>query len=105
MENSILEINAVADESLKYKLVYLSGRRVFGRARNKTYPKVTQCLIFENGLLIASSTAVKCDCDEYNLPFALKLVTKKAIPAIWLDFVRVNVWSQLDSFIKDYKQL
>jgi len=92
----LFEISYITtDNSLKYKLVYITGRKVFGRTRDKTYPKVTQCLLFTNGLLTSFGQVVKCDSDIDNLEYAVKLVTKKVMKDIWFKSVRKEIWAQL----------
>jgi len=96
MENILFELeHTVDDQSVRYKLLYLRGRRIYGRARNKTFPLVTQCLVFKNGLLIGNDKIVKCDNDLHNTEFALKLLTKKIIKNIYSKDDRKEIWKKL----------
>jgi len=99
MENILFEIETVSeDTSLRFRLVYITGRKLRGKKQDKTWPKVTQCLLFKNGLFISCGEVVKCDDDVDNMEYALKLVTKKVITDIWFKELRKPIWEQL--FVK-----
>ena len=88
------------DNSLKYELSYICKPRLQYYRSNKRYPHFTQCIVFCNGLMLGFSQAVRCECDEHNPKFAYKLVTKKAIDLIKLNFIKDALWTELDKYLK-----
>lgn len=102
MKNTLFEIDYASDDnSLRYKLLYITGRKLRGRKGDKTWPKVTQCLLFQNELLIACGEVVKCDDDKDNMSYALITVTKKIINEIWFKELRKPIWDKLFEKIKN----
>ena len=87
------------DNSLTYELFYICKPRLQYYRRNKRYPHFTQCIVFCNGLMVGFTQAVRCECDEHNPNFAYKLVTKKAIDLIKLDFIKDALLTELDKHL------
>lgn len=105
MENVILEIEHQSeDKSIRYKLIYIVGRKIYGRRRDKTYPKVTQCLVFRNGILQGFNHIIKCDDDVDNFNFSIKTVTKKAITHIDSQDLIGGIWEKIDKKLSQSKQ-
>lgn len=88
------------DKSINTKLVYITGRKLRGYRQDKTYPKVTQCLVFKNNLLQGFSEVVKCDADEDNPDFAYILVTKKAMNFVYFKEIKKALWKELFKKVK-----
>lgn len=88
------------DKSVKYELFYICKPRLQYYRRNKRYPHFTQCIVFCNGLMIGFTQAVRCECDEHNPIFAFKLVTKKAMELIKLNFIKDALLTELDKALK-----
>lgn len=88
------------DKSLKYELFYISKPRLQYYRKNKRYPYFTQCIVFCNGLMLGFSQAVQCECDENNPKFAFKLVTKKAMNLIKIQFIKDGLMTELDKHLK-----
>lgn len=83
------------DNSIHYRLIYITGYRLRGYRGDKSRPKVTQCLLFYNGLLIGYGEVVKCDKDKDNTKFAQMLATKKVMNLIPFRDVRCKIWNLL----------
>jgi hypothetical protein len=50
--------------------------------------------------MIGFTQAVRCECDEHNPIFAYKLVTKKAMDLIKLNFIKDALLTELDKALK-----
>lgn len=91
------------DKSVTYKLVYITGRKLRGYRGDKTYPKVTQCLLYYNGLLQGFGEVVKCEEDKDNPQFAQMLATKKVMHLVWFKEARIKLWELLKEEHKNLK--
>ncbi len=89
------------DMSVTYQLAYITGRRLRGYRGDKTFPKVTQCLLYYNGLLQGFGEVVKCDEDDDNPDFAKMLATKKVMHLVWCKEARVKLWELLKEDLKN----
>lgn len=105
MNNILFEINYITDDkSLSYRVVYIVGRKLRGYKGDKTYPKVTQCLLFKNNLLVSFAEVVKCDNDKDNIEYAIKLVTKKVIKDVYFTDIRKSLWKLIDEELTKLKK-
>lgn len=80
------------DNILIYRLVYIVTRRLTYYGKDKTYPLITQCLLYKNNLLVGFGEVVKCQCDENNQALAYVLATKKVLKNIPFRCVRKDIW-------------
>jgi len=80
------------DKSLNYKITFIKTNELHIYYVGKSYPLTTQCLIFENDLLIGYGTVVKHDKDMDNQQIGYIEATKKAIKNIPIKEIRTNIW-------------
>ena len=80
-----------SDKSLKYEFHFIQKSKLVMTHLGKTYPKHTQCLMFENGLLKHFSTIKKHSKDDDDLFFALRYTFEDCIKNINLKWLRNEI--------------
>lgn len=79
------------DKSLIYEFQFIQKSELVMTHLGKTYPKHTQCLMFENGLLVNFSTIRKHEKDKDNLFFALRYTFENTIKVINIKSLRNGI--------------
>lgn len=82
------------DESIEIKLVYITSRRKlkYYKAYGKAWPRITQCLMFYNGLIVGFGEVVKHQSDVDNVEFAMRLATKRVLSKLPSKLLRTDIW-------------
>lgn len=94
--NLVLSSHEVEKEGKKYTLEFRVGYPYRRSHKGKHWPKVTQCLIYLDGLLVSQSEVTKHANDADNQDFANKLAAKKAFATapVWKE-LRNEFWKQI----------
>jgi len=95
METPIL-LYETKDKSIKVRIEFIIGNRLRVYHVGKTYPEITQCLIYSNGFLECFSTIIKHYKDEHNQIEAYKLSAKKAIKQYGFEWVEKDLNELVD---------
>ena len=91
-----------SDNTLEIRLQFIVKYRLRYTHLGKTYPKHTQCLIYENGLLKGFETIIKHNDDVDNQQFAYKLVGEKSLQLIDNKWLRSQVRIVLNKKLEEY---
>ena len=97
LEDIVYELNGRTEVRLHFIVANKFKRYHVG----KSWPKHTQCLMYENGLLSHFETVIKHSNDEDNPAFAYKLVAEKCLKHIPDKWLRSQVRIKLNEEIKE----
>lgn len=92
----------------KYEVEILQGSRLVYYYPGKTYPKITQCTLKSNGMLLGTGEVIKHHKDKDNYSYSCRASLKKALQrhrshGIWREF-RTKLYSILNETIETMEQ-
>ncbi len=83
------------DISLEYKLTYVSKTILKRYYNGKSYVKLTQVVLYANGLVIHFANVIKHKDDNDDINFAYREATAKVINKIPFKDIRGKIWKLL----------
>ena len=89
-----MEVVFKDDLGTDLKLIYITKAPLRFVRGQKSFPLVTQCLVWSRGLLVGFSQVVKCESDVDDRELAYTLATRKAIHNLPCRYERKKIYAE-----------